>query len=167
MYYHGSSFKHIDRMCVLRPYATAEVTRVNTFYQEDIGPPSDQRSVKLWTNIFHIGPKSAHGRLEQSCYLAPIKLNFVRHVLGHRPVNASPSSASGRSMYLLYEESSWLTACRRCSKYIFILNLTPGFERLGNDIWQTRRKIFKFWDWVRFILKVLRNSDGSTPWTLM
>ena len=28
---------------------------------------------------------------------------------------------------------SWSIACRRCSNYIFILNLTPGFNGLGKD----------------------------------
>ena len=45
-------------------------------------------------------------------------------------------------------------ACRRCSNYIFILDLTPGFIGLGKDNCKTRRATFKFWDLVRFILKI-------------
>ena len=51
---------------------------------------------------------------------------------------------------------SWSIACRRCSNYIFILYLTPGFNRLGKDKWKTRRGSFKFCDLVRLILEILR-----------
>ena len=40
--------------------------------------------------------------------------------------------------------------------YIFILNLTPGFNGLGKDNYKTRRETFMFWDWVRLILDNLR-----------
>ena len=39
---------------------------------------------------------------------------------------------------------SWSIACRRCSNYIFILNLTPGFNGLGKDNYKMRREAFKF-----------------------
>ena len=51
---------------------------------------------------------------------------------------------------------SWSIACRRCSNYIFILNLTSGFNGLGKDNYQMRREAFKFWDLVRLILETLR-----------
>ena len=51
---------------------------------------------------------------------------------------------------------SWSIACRRCSNYIFILCLTPGFSRLGKDKGKTRRESFRFWDLVRLILEILR-----------
>ena len=46
---------------------------------------------------------------------------------------------------------SWSIACRRCSNYIFIPNLTPGFNGLGKDNYKMRREAFKFWDLVRLI----------------
>ena len=49
---------------------------------------------------------------------------------------------------------SWSIACRCCSNYIFILNLTPGFNWLGKDNYKTRWEIFKFWDLVCLILDV-------------
>ena len=52
-------------------------------------------------------------------------------------------------------------ACRRCSNYIFILYLTPGFNRLGKDKCKTRRESFKFLDLVRFILENLRYASLS------
>ena len=52
--------------------------------------------------------------------------------------------------------SSHTTACRRCSNYIFILDLTPGFKGLGKDDFKTRWESFKFWYLVRLILEILR-----------
>ena len=40
---------------------------------------------------------------------------------------------------------SWSIACRRCSNYIFIPDLTPGFNGLGKDNCKTRRGTFKYW----------------------
>ena len=51
---------------------------------------------------------------------------------------------------------SWSIAWRRCSNYIFILDLTPGFNGLGKDYCETRRETFKFWDLVRLIFEVWR-----------
>ena len=49
---------------------------------------------------------------------------------------------------------SWNIACRRCSNYIFILNLTPGFNRKGEDICKSRRETFKFKDLVPLVLEI-------------
>ena len=45
-------------------------------------------------------------------------------------------------------------ACRRCSNYIFILDLTPGFNGLGKDNYKMRQETFKLWDLVRLILEI-------------
>ena len=50
---------------------------------------------------------------------------------------------------------SWSIACRRCSKYIFILNTC--FNGLGRDNCNTRRESFKVWDLVRLILDIFGN----------
>ena len=50
----------------------------------------------------------------------------------------------------------WSIACRRCSNYIFILDLTPGFNGLGKDNCKTTWEWFKFWDLVHLILEILR-----------
>ena len=55
---------------------------------------------------------------------------------------------------------SWSIACRRCSNYIFILDLTPGFKGLGKDNFKTRWESFKFWDLVQLILETLRYTLG-------
>ena len=45
--------------------------------------------------------------------------------------------------------------CQRCSNYIFILDLTPGFIGLGKDNRKTlRRETFKYWDLVRLISEI-------------
>ena len=56
---------------------------------------------------------------------------------------------------------SWSIACRRCSNYIFILELTPGFIGLGKDNCKTRRETFKFGDLVRLILEILRYLQST------
>ena len=40
---------------------------------------------------------------------------------------------------------SWSIACRCCSNYIFILDLTPGFNGSGNDKCKERGETLKFW----------------------
>ena len=44
----------------------------------------------------------------------------------------------------------------RCSNYIFILDLTPGFNGLGIDNFKMIQETFKLWDLVQLILEVLR-----------
>ena len=47
-------------------------------------------------------------------------------------------------------------ARRRCSNYIFILDLTPGFNGLSKDNCKMRWEIFKFWHLMRLISEVWR-----------
>ena len=53
---------------------------------------------------------------------------------------------------------SWSIACRHCSNYIFILNLTPGFNGLVKDNYKMRRQTFKFCDLVCLILETFSYS---------
>ena len=62
---------------------------------------------------------------------------------------------------------SWSNACRRCSNYIFILDLTPGFNGLGKDKYNMRRETSKFWDLVRLILETLRYMHKCTELSLV
>ena len=66
--------------------------------------------------------------------------------------------AHGSTLALCVLRCSWSTACRRCSNYIFILNLIPGFNGLSEDNSKRIQQTFKFWDLVRLILEVLRYS---------
>ena len=61
---------------------------------------------------------------------------------------------------------SWSITCRRCSNYIFFLNLTPGFNGLGKDNYKMKWEAFKFWDSVRLILETLRYMANATHWWL-
>ena len=49
---------------------------------------------------------------------------------------------------------SWSIACRRCSNYIFILDLIPRFNISHKDNYKTGRE---FWDLVRLILEIWRH----------
>ena len=55
----------------------------------------------------------------------------------------------------IVDRCSWSIACQRCSDYIFILNLAPGFNGLGRDNCKARQETLKFGDLVRLILEVL------------
>ena len=50
---------------------------------------------------------------------------------------------------------SWSIACRHCSNYIFMIDLTPGCKWLGKDNGNMRQESFQLWDYVRLILKSL------------
>ena len=52
------------------------------------------------------------------------------------------------------------TLYRRCSNYIFILDLTPGINRLGKDNCKTRRETLKFSDLARLILEIWRYVES-------
>ena len=45
---------------------------------------------------------------------------------------------------------------RRCSNYIFILDLTPGFSGLGKDNCKTRRETGNLGELVRLMLEIWR-----------
>ena len=47
-------------------------------------------------------------------------------------------------------------SCRRCSNYIFMLDLTPDFNVLEKDNCKTRWESFKFWNFVHLILEILQ-----------
>ena len=57
----------------------------------------------------------------------------------------------------IIDHSDVVGACRRCFNYIFIVELTPGFNRLGNGNHKAGRETFKFWDLVRFVLEIWRD----------
>ena len=57
------------------------------------------------------------------------------------------------------------TACRRYSNFIFILDLTHGFNGLGKDNRKTRRETYKFGDSVRLILDVYFGCGYRSLWT--
>ena len=57
-------------------------------------------------------------------------------------------------MHFSRQLNCWSLRCS-WSNYIFILNLTPGFNGLSKDNYKIRRETFKFWDLVCLILETL------------
>ena len=58
--------------------------------------------------------------------------------------------------YSTYTLTNKVPTVKSLIYYIFILDLTPGFNGLGKDKCNTRRESFKFCDLVRLILEILR-----------
>ena len=79
------------------------------------------------------------GSISWFCHYRQIS-NISRTIVGYEIVDHS--------------ECSWSIACRRCSNYIFIFDLTHGFNRFHKDNCKTRQETFKFWDWVHLILEI-------------
>ena len=78
------------------------------------------------------------------------------------PANLKYKSHLSRQYYFwsLRLRWGWSIACRRCSKHVFILDLTPDFNGLGKDNWNKRRETFTFCDLVRLKLEVWRYLSG-------
>ena len=77
----------------------------------------------------------------------------------HIPSSLYYKTHLSRQWNCLSLRCSWSIACRRCSNYIFILDLTPGLKGLGKYDFKTRWESFKFWDLLRFILEILRYAS--------
>ena len=58
---------------------------------------------------------------------------------------------------------SWGIPCRRYPNYIFILDLTPGFNGLDKDNCKMRWETFKVWESVRLILEIWRYESLTVP----
>ena len=67
-----------------------------------------------------------------------------------------------RQNYCWSLRCSWSIASWHCSNYIFILDLTPGFNGLGKDNCKTRRETFKIWYLVWLILKICWQSNFNS-----
>ena len=50
---------------------------------------------------------------------------------------------------IVYQSNVIGAACRRCSNYVFIIDLTPGSNCLGRCNCKKRRETFKYWDLFR------------------
>ena len=86
--------------------------------------------------------------LERKCTVTQVS-NIRRTLVGNKIVDHSL-------------RCSWSIACRRCSNYIFILNLALGFIGLGKDNCKTRWGTIKFGDLVPLILEILRHLKMSS-----
>ena len=93
---------------------------------------------------------------------------FLNHVLETKTNNPRLSAICNLPSSFLYKthlswqlncwslRCSWSIACRRCSNYILILDLTHGFSRLGKYNCKTGWESLKFRNLVRLILETLR-----------
>ena len=61
---------------------------------------------------------------------------------------------------------SWSIVCRRCSNYIFILDLTPDSNILHKDNCKTKRETFDFWYLVPLILNIWQYMINWPLWDL-
>ena len=59
----------------------------------------------------------------------------------------APQPSSQMIMLASQKDLSVIIACRRFSNYIFIIDLTPGFNGLGKDNYKMRREKLKFEIW--------------------
>ena len=83
-------------------------------------------------------------------------VNFLSTAVSCYPSNLSYKTHLSRHFNSWSLRCSWSIACRRCSNYIFILDLTLSFNGLDIDNCKMRRESFKFCDLVRLILKTFR-----------
>ena len=74
------------------------------------------------------------------CYKMLSILDIMWFFLDEVPSNLSYKTHSSRQLNCWWLRCSWNIACGCCSNYIFILNLTPGFNRLGKDNCKTRQE---------------------------
>ena len=83
-----------------------------------------------------------------------LDLNVLNFCIITLPSNISYKAHLTRQDNCWSLRCGWSIACRRCSNYIFILDVTPGFNGLGKDNWKMRQETFKFWNLVLLILEV-------------
>ena len=78
-------------------------------------------------------------------------INECTHVCSyHQIYNISRTLVSNK----IADYSDVAGAYRRCSNYIFIFDITPGFSALDKVNCKTRPELFKFWDLMRLILEM-------------
>ena len=84
------------------------------------------------------GPLNVRSEIIRNCVLAP-----VLHVRRVSHITYCRQTSSGQ--YNCWSlRCSWSIACRCCSNYVLILDLTPGFNGLGKDNCKTRLEVLVF-----------------------
>ena len=91
---------------------------------------------------------TGHKRWSKDTWLRPNEGHFAMYFahLGqkNKKCNYRKVSNISRQQNCWSLRCSWSIVCRRCSNYIFIINLTPGFNGLGKDNGRTRRETLCF-----------------------
>ena len=75
-------------------------------------------------------------------HLVQFKLFLIRSLI-ISPSNLKYKTRLSGQLNCWLLRCSWSIACRRCSNYIFILDLTPGFNMLHKGNCKTRLETFK------------------------
>ena len=75
---------------------------------------------------------------EQKCAHCGIWNRCILGFVNYRQVSNISCTLAGKNCWSL--RCSWSIACRRCSNYIFILDLIPGINSLGKDNCKARRE---------------------------
>ena len=86
----------------------------------------------------------------------------------HMPSNIWHKPHLGRQLHFLSLKCSWSNAFRRCSNYIFTLDLMSvmsGFNGWRKDNCKKRRETSKFWDLARLMLNVWRYVFDLDVWS--
>ena len=89
---------------------------------------------------------------------------ITRLDISQLPPNLQYKSHMNRQWNYWSLRCSWSIACRHCSNYIFILDLTPGFNILHKDNCKMRRETFKFGYLVCFIIDTWRKCPIQIKW---
>ena len=93
-----------------------------------------------------------------TCTFARSKILLTEKLTNRALVTPTPVAYWGQKVTDTILLAAFSSACRRCSNYIFILNLTSGFSGLDKDNCKMRRETFKFGDLVHLILEVWQYS---------
>ena len=94
-------------------------------------------------------------------YFMPISTYHSMHFLKQGKILSWHLPFSTYTYWRYYRKTSniscsWSIVCRRCSSYIFILDLIPVFNGLGKYNCKTRRETFKSKNLVRLLLEDIR-----------
>ena len=110
-------------------------------------------SQKFWHNVHFI--TISYNDNDHTVRFTMVNYNIAYKIAfsSQNMIHISPSRAWYRDVCWSHRYS-WNIACWRCSNYIFILDLTHGFNGLGKDNCKMRQETFKFWDLVWLILEV-------------
>ena len=117
-------------------------------------PVDEYSCIPLYILLFTFGPKIWRHAWTPKMAAAP-NCSPLFSIVYRKTSNISRTLVGSKIVdYKL--RCSLSIACRRCSNYIFILNLTPGFNGLSEDNCMRIQETFKFWNLVRLIQEVLR-----------
>ena len=118
-------------------------SNMSWYYTQQIDDIDKSKTlIRLWTHKRH---QTCHHHGQAMGYTYFIEdWNFYYH----KTSNISCTLVGNK----IVDHSDVVGASRRCSNYIFILYLTPGFSGLGNNNCKTGQETFKFWDLVHLMI---------------